>query len=57
VSRLTAMKMVRSFRSGIGRKGEAQTFAYLSRQYILTVTVLIPCKGCGDRVILTRQPK
>ena len=57
VSRLTAMKMVRVIPFRIGKKGEALTFEYLSRQYVLTVTDLVACRGCDDRVILTLQPK
>jgi hypothetical protein len=57
VSRLSAMKMVRVIPFRIGRPGESLTFEYLSRQYVLTVTNLIPCNGCVDRVILTLRPK
>jgi hypothetical protein len=57
VSRLTASKMVRAIPFRIGKKGDALTFEYLSRQYILTVTDLVPCSGCDDRVILRLEPK
>jgi hypothetical protein len=57
VSHLTAMKMVRVIPFRIGKKGESLTFDYLSRKHVLTVTDLIPCRGCDDRVILTLLPK
>jgi hypothetical protein len=56
-SRLKSTKMVQVIDFRISNKGDVLPFRYLSKQYTLTVTDLIPCRGCDDRVILSLQQR